>query len=266
MLRCMDLAITRELLVTLAQCELTHLSREPIDFPRAVAQHQSYCAALAALGLTVLRLPADPGYPDCCFVEDTAVVLDEVAVIASPGVASRRGETALIASTLAGYRPLVHLELPATLEGGDVLQVGRRLFVGRTTRTSDAGIAALAAAVAPWGYQVVPVAVSGCLHLKSAVTAVDEQTLLANSALFDRTAVAGLRVLEVAPEEPGAANVLGVRGSLLCHAGYPRTAERLVAAGYSVTPIDISEFLKAEAALTCKSLLLRDKTAPPPAP
>lgn len=257
MLRSMDVAITRELPSTLAQCELTHLAREPIDYARATAQHQAYCDALAALGLTVLRLPADPAYPDCCFVEDTAVVLDEVAVITCPGAASRRGETAVIASTLARYRPLFHLTLPATLEGGDVLHVGQRLFVGRTTRTNEAGISALAAAVAPWGYQVVPVAVSGCLHLKSAVTAVDAQTLLGNPALFDRSAMADLRLLTVADDEPGAANVLAVRGALLCHSGFPRTAERLAAAGYAVRPIDISEFLKAEAALTCKSLLLR---------
>lgn len=253
----MDIAITREPSPSLARCELTHLARAPIDYAAAVAQHQAYCAALVAAGLNVIRLPADSAYPDCCFVEDTAVVLDEVAVIASLGAASRRGETALIAHTLGRYRPLVHIELPATLEGGDVLQVGRRLFVGRTARTNDAGIAALAAAVGPWGYEVVPVAVAGCLHLKSAVTALDAQTLLANPALFERAAVAGLRIVEVAPEEPGAANVLRVRSSLLAHSGFPRTAERLAAAGYAVTPIDISEFLKAEAALTCKCLLLK---------
>ncbi len=254
----MDIAITRELSPALLRCELTHLAREPIDYARAVAQHQTYCTALLAAGLTVIRLPADPAYPDCCFVEDTAVVLDEVAVIASPGAVSRRGETALIAQTLARYRPLVHIELPATLDGGDVLQVGRRLFVGRTARTSDAGLAALAAALDPWGYEVVPVAVAGCLHLKSAVTALDAQTLLCNPALFDRAALTGLRILEVAPEEPGAANVLRLPSSLLAHSGFPRTAERLTSAGYAVTPIDISEFLKAEAALTCKCLLLKE--------
>lgn len=253
----MDIAITRELSPSLLRCELTHLTREPIDYARAVAQHQAYCVALVTAGLTVIRLPTDPAYPDCCFVEDTAVVLDEVAVIASPGAASRRGETALIAQTLSRYRPLVHLELPATLEGGDVLKVGRRLFVGRTARTNDAGIAALAAAIVPWGYEVVPVAVAGCLHLKSAVTALDEETVLANPALFERLALSGLRIVEVAPEEPGAANVLRARSSLLAHLGFPRTTERLASAGYAVTPIDISEFLKAEAALTCKCLLLK---------
>src|SRR5689334_152385 len=120
--RRMDLAITRDLPRSLSRCELTHLAREPIDHRRAVAQHEAYCAALAAAGLTVIRLPADENHPDCCFVEDTAVVLDELAVIAAPGAASRRGETAAVALALSRYRPLARIELPATLEGGDVLQ------------------------------------------------------------------------------------------------------------------------------------------------
>jgi dimethylargininase len=252
----MDLAITRAIPRSLERCELTHLDRQPISHERAVQQHQAYCDALTALGLTLIQLPADEAHPDCCFVEDTAVVLPEVAVLASLGAASRRGELPAIAQTLARYRPLHPIELPATLEGGDVLLLGKSLFVGRTTRTNDAGIAALAAAVARWGYQVVPVPVFDCLHLKSAVTALDEKTVLANPAYFDRAPFRGLGILEVDPEEPGAANVLAVRGKLLAHPGYPRTLERLVRAGYEVTPVDISEFLKAEAALTCKSLLL----------
>lgn len=253
----MDIAVTREIPRSLERCELTHLAREPIDYERAVAQHEAYCAALAGAGVTVIRLPADEAHPDCCFVEDTAVVVDEVAIITSPGAASRRGETAAVARALARYRPLRVMALPATLDGGDVLRVGSVLFVGRTARTSDAGIAALTAAVAPWGYRVVPVAVDGCLHLKSAVTALDDQTLLVNPQYLERAAFSGLRALEVAPEEPGAANVLRVRDTLLVHSGFPRTRERLLKAGYAVTPVDISEFLKAEAALTCKCLLLR---------
>ena len=152
----------------------------------------------------------------------------------------------------------MQLELPATLEGGDVLQLGQTIWVGRSARTNDAGIAALTAAVAPWGYQVVPVAVAGCLHLKSAVTALDAQTLLVNPVFFDRANAAGFRVLEVDPAEPGAANVLRVGNTLLAHSGFPRTIERLTRAGYAMTPIDISEFLKAEAALTCKCLLFKE--------
>ena len=129
--------------------------------------------------------------------------------------------------------------------------------MGRSARTNDAGIAALQHAAAPWGYEVVPIAVQGCLHLKSAVTALDDRTLLVSPAWLPRAALAGFEIIEVAIEEPGAANVLRVRDGILAHPGFPRTLERIAQAGYRVTPVDISEFLKAEAALTCKSLLFR---------
>lgn len=257
----MDIALTRDVPHSIARCELTHISREIIDIARALAQHEAYCRELAALGLQVIRLPADEQHPDCCFIEDVAVVLDELAVLTALGAPSRRGETPAVAEALGRYRTLARIELPATLEGGDVLRLGKTLFCGRTPRSNDAGIAALAAAAAPFGYRVVPVPVTGCLHLKSAVTALsadgEEETLLINPAWVDPRALGRCRFLEVAPTEPGAANVLRVRDTVLAHPGFPRTLERIAGAGYSVTPIDISEFLKAEAALTCKSLLLR---------
>ncbi len=253
----MDIAITRDIPQSILRCELTHLDREPIDYARAVTQHEAYCQVLSELGLSLSRLPADEAYPDCPFVEDTAVVLDELAILASPGVASRRGEVTTIARVLSRYRPLSRIEPPATLEGGDVLVMGRTIFVGKSSRTNVAGIAALAKFVGYFGYRVRPIEVAGCLHLKSAVTALDGETVLLNPAWIDRGALAELRIIEVAPEEPGAANVLSVRDSVLSHPGFPRTLERLVAASYRVAPVDISEFLKAEAALTCKSLLLR---------
>jgi dimethylargininase len=257
----MDIAITRDVPRSITRCELTHIAREPIHFDRALAQHEAYCHELAALGLQVIRRPADDAHPDCCFVEDTAVVLDEVAVITALGAPSRRGETPAVASVLRRYRPLLHIELPATVEGGDVLRLGKTLFCGRTSRSNDAGIAALAAAVSPFGYRVIPVPVTGCLHLKSAVTALsadgEEETLLINPAWVEPSALGRFRFLEVAPTEPEAANVLRVRGTVLLHPGFPRTLERVARAGYTIAPSDISEFLKAEAALTCKSLLLR---------
>ena len=253
----MDIALTRGVSPSIDRCELTHIGREPIDLPRALAQHEDYCDRLEAMGLEVLRLPADPDCPDCCFVEDTAVVLDEVAVLTPLGTPARRAEVPAIASALAHYRALAHIELPATLEGGDVLRVGRRIFVGLSTRTNAAGSDALRSIVAPFGYEVVPASVTGCLHLKSAVTALDDESVLANPAWFEAAALAPLRVVSIAAEEPGAANVLGVRGQIWAHAGFPRTIEHLEGLGYRVTPVDISEFLKAEAALTCKSLLFR---------
>ena len=252
----MDLvAVMRGVAPTLSSCELTFHERQPIDLERAVAQHAAYATLLRSLGLEVVELPADPAFPDCCFVEDVAVVLDELALVTRPGAVSRRGEAAAIQAALARYRPIETTPAPATLEGGDVLRVGRSLYVGRSRRTNAEGIARLAAVAEPLGYRVVPVAVTGCLHLKSAVTALDDGSVLVNRAWLDPAPLAGLELVDVAPEEPGAANVLRAGGCVIVHPGFPRTLERLAARGHAVRPLDVSEFLKAEAALTCKSLL-----------
>jgi len=250
-----DIALTREVSPALARCELTFLPRDAIDLDRAVAQHAAYCRLLESLGLDVLRLPADPAQPDCCFVEDTAVVLDEVAVLAHPGAPSRRGEVGVVASTLAGYRPLARIPSSARLDGGDVLVLGRRLYVGSSGRTDTAGAQALRRIVAPFGYEVVPVRMTGCLHLKSAVTALDEETVLANLDGIDPAPLGGIHVVRVPADEPGAANVLRVAGCVIAHSGFPRTIDLLAARGVEVRPIDVSEFLKAEAGVTCKSLV-----------
>ena len=252
-----EIALTRDVSPALGACELTFQPREPIDVARAIAQHAAYCRLLEDLGLEVLRLPADPGQADCCFVEDTAVVLDEVAVLAYPGAPSRRGEVAVVASALEGYRPLARIPSSARLDGGDVLVVGRRIFVGSSGRTDAAGAQALEHIVVPFGYEVVPVAVTGCLHLKSAVTAIDESAVLANPDWVDLSPLDGIEVVRVPVDEPGAANVLSVAGCVVAHAGFPRTIDLLAARGMSVRPIDVSEFLKAEAGVTCKSLVFR---------
>lgn len=253
----MDIALTREVSPEIARCELSYLEREPIDYLRAAAQHDDYCRRLEALGLEVIRLPADTLLPDCCFVEDAAVVVDELAVITMPGVPARRGETEAIEQALAPHRRISRIALPATLDGGDVLRMGRTFFVGQTRRTNAAGIEALRSVFGPLGFHVVPVRVDGCLHLKSAVTRVDDETVVANPGWFDATPLSRFDMIRVAPEEPGGANVLEVRGQLWAHIGFPRTIDRLDARGFRVTGLDISEFVKAEAALTCKSLLFR---------
>lgn len=249
------IALMRDVPPTLGRCELTFHERAPIDLERAVVQHAAYAALLRSLGLEVVELPADPAFPDCCFVEDVAIVLDELALVTRPGALSRRGEVAVIEPALARYRPIETTREPATLEGGDVLRIGRSLYVGRSGRTNSAGIARLAAVAEPLGYRVVPVTVTGCLHLKSAVTALDDERVLVNSSWLEAEPLRGLELVEVAPEEPGAANVLRVADQVIAHAGFPRTLDRLAACGYAVRPLDVSEFLKAEAALTCKSLL-----------
>ncbi|HET7291512.1 MAG TPA: arginine deiminase-related protein [Vicinamibacteria bacterium] len=251
-------AIVRDVASSIERCELTHIARERIDLGLARLQHENYIDGLRRNGVEVVRLEADEAYPDGCFVEDTAVVLDELAVLTMPGSASRRGEVEAVARALEPFRrEIARVELPATLDGGDVLVVGRRIYVGLTSRTNAAGVAALRRIVSPHGYDVAAVAVPGCLHLKSAVTAIDERTLLANRAWLDAPPFDGFAVIEVAPGEPGAANVLRVGEELWAHPGYPRTFEGLRRAGLPVVPMDISEFVKAEAALTCKSLLFR---------
>jgi dimethylargininase len=249
-------ALTREVSPAIGACELTHLSRQPIDLERARAQHRSYEHALAALGCRVVRLPADPSLPDSVFVEDTAVVTDEVAVITRPGAASRRPETESVARALAPYRPLLSIEAPATLDGGDVLRLGRRVFVGLSSRTTEVGVAALRSRLGPLGYTVEGVPVSGCLHLKSAATAIGSDVVLVNPAWVDPGAFGAASVVEVEPEEPFAANAVLVGEALLVAAAFPRTRERLERRGLHVLAVDLSELAKAEGALTCCSLVL----------
>lgn len=254
----MPLAITRQVSPAITRCELTHLDREPIDVERALAQHRRYEHTLEVLGYEVLSLPADGDLPDCVFVEDTAVVVDELAVITRPGAESRRAETAPVAEALAERRPLARIVEPGTLDGGDVLRVGRRVFVGLTGRTNEEGIAQLRAALAPYGYAVTAVAVGGCLHLKTAVTQVASETVLLNREWVDPSAFAQYETIDVDPAEPSAANTLMVNGTVLVASAYPRTAARLEKAGLVLVRLEMTELAKAEGALTCCSILLND--------
>jgi len=250
-------AYTREVSPTLADCELTHLEREPLDVARAAAEHHAYEELLSQLGATVRRLPAAPALPDAVFVEDTAIVLDEIAIITRPGAVSRRPETASVAAALAAHRPLAQIEGPATLDGGDVLVVGRRLYVGLSTRSSRTAIEQLATVLRPFDYEVVPVEFSGCLHLKSCVTQVGENLLLLNPARVDPPVFAGNRTVEVDPTEPHAGNALALGGAVIHSQHFPRTRARLEAAGLRVCPVALTELTKAEAGVTCCSLLVR---------
>jgi dimethylargininase len=245
----------------LAACELTFREREPIDLDRARRQHADYVAALRALGVEVRVLPPLRGHPDGCFVEDPAVVLDGLAVLTRPGAASRRGEVAALGDALAEHRPVVRME-SGTLEGGDVLRIGDTLHVGLSTRTDRAGIEELARLVAPHGVGVEAVRVRGALHLKTAVTWLGGDVLLANPAWVDLVPFGRRRVISVAAEEPFGANALRVGEALLVSASAPRTAERVAGLDREVHAVDIAEFHRAEAGLTCLSLIFR---APGPA-
>lgn len=248
-------AITRAVSPAMANCELEFLERQPIDIARAEQQHREYERCLGDLGARVIALPAEPALPDSVFVEDPALVLDEVAVITRLGAASRREETLTLAAALAQFRPLRYLAEPATLEGGDVMRVGRTLFVGASRRSNAEGIRQLGDILSPLGYTVVPVAVHGCLHLKSACTCLDEDTLLVNRDWIDLSPLRRFRLVDVAPDEPWAANTLTLGGTVLIPTAFPATAEILEKRSYRLRQLDISELMKAEAALTCSSLL-----------
>lgn len=250
------LAFTRAVPTSLALCELTHLPRVAIDVARARAQHELYEATLRALGVEIIRLPATDELPDSVFVEDAAVVVDELAVLTRPGAPSRRPEIPSVAQALAPHRNLAFVAAPGTLDGGDVLRIGRRLFVGSTARSNGDGLAQLAAFLAPFGYRVAGAAVSGCLHLKSAVTAIDDDTIVVNPAWVESATLGARRTIAVDPAEPTAANVLAIGNSVLVNSSAPRTAERIAAAGYAVVAVDQSELAKAESGLTCCSLIL----------
>ena len=257
-------AITRSPGPELARCELTHLERQPIDIARARAQHRAYQEALRGAGIRLAELPADPALPDGVFVEDTAVVLDELAAIAAPAPPSRRQEWPAIADALRPFRPLVQLPAGAYLEGGDVVRVGRTLYVGQGGRTREPGLRALEEVVRPHGYAVVPVRLDGCLHLKSACSALDGETLLVNRAWLDAGVLAGLRLVDVPAQEPGGANVLPLPTATLVSTACPRTADLLRGLGHPAVALDVSELHKAEAGLTCMSLVFSDETKPAP--
>ncbi|MGB6487866.1 MAG: arginine deiminase family protein [Steroidobacteraceae bacterium] len=252
------IAVTRRISSAMTRCELTHLQRTAIDVVLAREQHDGYEQALRGLGCRIETLPEESELPDSVFVEDTAIVLDEVAVITRPGAPSRRAETASIAAALAKHRKLVPIESPGTLDGGDVLRVERTLYVGTSSRSNANGIQQLGALLLPFGYRVVPVAVQGCLHLKSAVTQLAADALLINSRYVERRQFPGMRFIEVDESEPSGANALMLGLDVIYSGSYPRTAEVLRRHGIRVHTVAMSETEKAEGAVTCCSLLLAE--------
>jgi dimethylargininase len=250
-------AITRPVSPSIERCELTHLARQAIDIDVAGEQHRQYESCLAGLGCQIHHLPVEPELPDCVFVEDTAIVLDELAIITRPGVESRRPETASVAQALRAYRELSYIESPGTLDGGDVLRVGKRMYVGLSGRSSRAGIEQLRGFVEPWGYTVAAVEVAGCLHLKSAVTQVGPNTLLVNRAWVGVSAFEGMELVDVASTEPMGGNALLIGKAVVYPMAYSKTRERLEDRGIEVRAVDVSELAKAEGGVTCCSLIFK---------
>ncbi len=250
-------AVTRAVSPAIVNCELSFIPRQPIDLQIARGQHRAYEQLLEKLGVRVVSLPAEPALPDSMFVEDPAIVLDELAVIFPLGTECRRPEAASLALAISKFRKLEHVTLPGTLEGGDILRIGRKLFVGLTNRSNAEGIRQLAAILAPHDYEVIPVPVTGCLHLKSAVTYLGRDLLLGNRTWFDTAPFSAYDWMDVDPTEPHAANALALGNTIVFPASFPLTCARIEAAAFHVTPLDISELQKAESGLTCSSLIFQ---------
>lgn len=248
-------AFTRSVSESIAKCELTYVPRCPIDYGKAVEQHRAYQRSLERAGVRVLNLPALPELPDAVFVEDTAVVVDEVAVIPTMGAVTRRPEVASSMAALQRHRPLRFINHDGTLEGGDVVRVGRTLYVGVSSRTNLSGVRQLRGILEPHGYCVEPVEVYGCLHLSTGCSHIGRNTILANPAWVDVSRFEGREVVFVPESEPWAANTILVGDSIIIPEGYPRTREMLERCGLRVVAVDISELEKAEAGLTCMSIL-----------
>lgn len=248
-------ALTNSPSPLLEQCELTHLDRTPIDHAVALRQHRAYQEMLRACGAEVVALEVNQEHPDGVFIEDTAIVLDEVAVLMSMGAESRRGEPVAIEPALLKYRPIERITLPATIDGGDVARVGRTLLVGESSRTNAAGATALAAIVERHGYRVVTVPVTGCLHLKSACTALPDGRLLVNREWIDMRPLASFGTVDVPAEEPHAADVALVGETVCMAAEHPRARGLIESLGFAVRTTPLSEFAKAEGAVTCLSLI-----------
>ncbi len=252
------LAFTRFPSPRMTDCQLTFVARSAIDFPRALAEHAEYRQALADCGAHVQTLDADLDLPDCVFIEDTAVVLDEVAIVCRLGTDSRRGEAAAIELALRQCREIERVEAPATLEGGDVLRVGRTLLVGLSSRTNAAGVERLADVAGRYGYTVRAVPVTGSLHFKTACTALPDGRLLVNPAWIDRAPLHDFEQIAVPDDEPWGANVACLVERVIAAASNRQTVDLIRSLGFDVRPVELGEFAKAEGGVTCLSILLHE--------
>ena len=249
-------ALTRQIPATFADGLVTYIDRAPVDLDLAIIQHQAYEHTLRQLGAELISLPPLDHAPDSCFVEDTAVMLDEIGIIARPGTGSRRVETASVEAALTGHRALFgRIEEPGTLEGGDVIVAGRTVYVGLSSRTNQDGLDQLQVLLEPFEYGVIPVRVTGCLHLKTGATMVGPDTVLLNPDWLDTSPFDGLNQISVDPNEPFAANAISLAGRVVMAASAPRTREELERKGFNTLSIDISEMEKLEAGLSCCSII-----------
>jgi dimethylargininase len=248
-------ALVRPTSRRLAEGQLTHLQRVPVDIDLAEQQWQAYCETLGTWGVETVPVPGDDSLPDSVFVEDAVVIFDDLAVLTSPGAESRRAEVDAVAGVVRGLGiEAAALDLPATLDGGDVLKIGRTVYVGQGGRTNAEGIRQLRALLAPRGWTVVGVPVTRVLHLKSAVTALPDGTVIGFPDEVDTPSLFP-RFLPV--PERGAAVVVLSPDTVLMAASVPRSAALVESLGYRVVTTDISEFEKLEGCVTCLSVRIR---------
>ena len=256
--RALTHALVRQVGPSLSECALTHLPRLPIDPTLATEQHQAYVNTLRNAGLDVTVLPPEPSLADSVFVEDMAVILDECIIAGRASSLGRREEHAHIAAALNAIREVQSIEPPGTLEGGDVLVLGKTIFAGISSRTNDEGVRQLERLVSRHGYRVMRVGVHGCLHLKTAITCVAPGVLVANPQWIDLLPFAPYEILTVPDQEPWGANTLLINAALMVAKSASQTAELLRDRGFNVSVVDVSELQKAEAGLTCLSLVYRN--------
>ena len=254
----MRIAITRDVSPRFNECEITHIDRTSIDLDIARAQHLAYVSALKQLGCDITELPVEADLPDSVFVEDTAFILPEVAVITRPGADSRRPETESIIRALSPHKKLIHIHEPATIDGGDVLILGKSIYVGLSTRSNQDAIDQLNEYLGEYGYVVSGIQTHDCLHLKSAVTRVNDSTLLVNKNWVDIYHFERYELIEIDPSEPYAANCLPIEDSIIYPISFPKTRARLEERGFKIVSVEVDELAKAEGAVTCCSLVIEN--------
>jgi len=252
------LVITRNISPRFNECEITHIERTPINLDVANIQHQGYVDALKAVGCTVVELPAESALPDSVFVEDTAFILPEAAVITRPGADSRKPETESIIQALSPHIKLLYIHEPASLDGGDVLVLGKKIFIGLSTRSNQHAVDQLNQLLGEYGYMVTGLELHDCLHLKTAVTRVDDRTLLINRNWVDTQHFGDYELIDVDPSEQFGANCLPIEDKILYSSSYPKTHAKLEAKGYKIVSVELDELAKAEGAVTCCSLVLKN--------
>jgi dimethylargininase len=248
-------AITRQPSPRMQAGERTYVDDSPIDATLASRQHAKYEDALRACGARVVQLAGSRDLPDCVFIEDTAIVVDEIAVLMSMGAPSRRGEVPAVETALGEFRRLARVELPAKVDGGDVVRSGRDVFVGLSQRTNPEGVDALRSILSPFGYSVTGVPVLRCLHLKSACSALPDGRMLVNPDLIDVSPFRGRELIGVPKPEPMSGDVLVIGERIIASDAFPETITLLGSFGWQVIPVSVSEFAKAEGGVTCMSLV-----------